>query len=355
MKLLSLIYTAVVFTCFVGSPFVAAKTPLVFPAQSENKSVLKIYGGADKMEIAPFLSAFQKKYPFVQIDYYELSTFEVYSEFLADVKNPPDVLLSSAMNLQVKLVNDGYAQPYSSEQTNKLPAWAKWRNEVFGFTYETAVIAFNKEFLAEEVAPSSRNELLELIRRRSEQIKGRIGIYDITQVGIGYLLWAHDREQSSSYGRMLESFGYHSTRVFRRSADILKALSTGELTVGYNILSSYARTWAAQHPNIIVVQPKDYTSVIMRSAIIPKHAKNVIGAQLFIDYLVSVQGQTDMANFTNFEPINNEVRIKQKHLLDISEGQLRPVPLGIEILVIDDQMKRQIIIQEWENALFEYQ
>ncbi|XQF89981.1 ABC transporter substrate-binding protein [Pseudoalteromonas espejiana] len=258
------------------------------------------------------------------------------------------------MNLQVKLVNDGYAQPYSSEYTTKLPAWAKWRNEVFGFTYETAVIAFNKDFLGKEVAPSSRNELLELIRRRSEQIKGRIGIYDITQVGIGYLLWAHDREQSSSYGRMLESFGYHSTRVFRRSADILKALSTGELNIGYNILSSYARTWAAQHPNIVVVQPKDYTSVIMRSAIIPKHAKNVLEAQRFIDYLVSVQGQTDMANFTNFEPINNEVRVKQKHLLDISEGQLRPVPLGIEILVIDDQMKRQIIIQEWESALIEY-
>lgn len=354
MKHLALIFKALTYLCFIGTAYVHAKTPLIFPAQSENKSVLKIYGGADKMEIAPFLSAFQKKYPFVQIDYYELSTFGVYREFLADYKDPPDILLSSAMNLQVKLVNDGYAQSYNSEQTSKLPDWAKWRNEVFGFTYETAVIAFNKNFLGDEAAPSSRNELLELIRRRSEEIRGRIGIYDITQVGIGYLLWAHDREQSSSYGRMLESFGAHYTRVFRRSANILKALAEDELYIGYNILSSYARTWAALNPNIIVVQPQDYTSVIMRSAIIPKNAKNVIGARRFVDYLLSTQGQTDMANLTNFDPINNEVRTKQKHLLDIAEGQLRPVPLGIEILVIDDQMKRQIIVQEWENALLEY-
>lgn len=329
--------------------------PLIFKALQTKHTELTIFGGADKMEIAPFLKAFQKTSPHVQINYHELSTRGVYTSFLKDTNNPPDILLSSAMNLQVKLVNDGYAQTYESQETKKLPRWAKWRNEVFGFTYETAVIAFNKDFLSNEPPPGSRNELLDLIRRHSDEIKGRIGIYDITTVGIGYLLWAHDREQSSSYGRMLESFGYHDTRVFRRSADILQAISKGEIAVGYNILSSYARTWAAQYPNIVVVQPKDYTSVIMRSAIIPKKSKNVKGAQQFLDYILSGKGQTDMANFTNFEPINNEVRTTQPHLLDTSEGQLRPVPLGIQILVINDEMKRQIILQEWENALFEYQ
>ncbi|MEL0656954.1 ABC transporter substrate-binding protein [Pseudoalteromonas issachenkonii] len=343
------------FSCSFFNTYTLAQEPLIFNALETQQTELTIFGGADKMEIAPFLKAFQKISPHVQINYHELSTRGVYSSFLKDINNPPDILLSSAMNLQIKLVNDGYAQAYESEETKKLPRWAKWRNEVFGFTYETAVIAFNKDFLANEPAPSSRNELLDLIRRRSNKIKGRIGIYDITKVGIGYLLWAHDREQSSSYGRMLESFGYHDTRVFRRSADILQAISKGEITVGYNILSSYARTWAAKHPNIIVVQPKDYTSVIMRSAIIPKKSKNVKGAQQFLDYLLSTKGQTDMANFTNFEPINNEVRTTQPHLLDTSEGQLRPVPLGIQILVINDEMKRQIILQEWENALFEYQ
>ena len=343
------------FGCVVFSRHTLSQELLIFNAFEEEKTELTIFGGADKMEIAPFLKAFQKTSPNVKINYYELSTVGVYSTFLKDINNPPDILLSSAMNLQVKLVNDGYAQPYESDETKKLPQWAKWRNEVFGFTYETAVIAFNKEFLANEPAPSSRNELLDLIRRRSTEIQGRIGIYDITKVGIGYLLWAHDREQSSSYGRMLESFGYHDTRVFKRSADILQAISKGEITVGYNILSSYARTWAVKFPNITVVQPRDYTSVIMRSAIIPKKSKNVEGAQQFLDYLLSTQGQTDMANLTNFEPINNEVRTTQPHLLDTSEGQLRPVPLGIQILVINDEMKRQIILQEWENALFEYQ
>ena len=343
------------FSCSFFNTYTLAQEPLIFNALETQQTELTIFGGADKMEIAPFLKAFQKISPHVQINYHELSTRGVYTSFLKDTNNPPDILLSSAMNLQIKLVNDGYAQAYESEETKKLPRWAKWRNEVFGFTYETAVIAFNKDFLANEPAPSSRNELLDLIRRRSNEIKGRIGIYDITKVGIGYLLWAHDREQSSSYGRMLESFGYHDTRIFRRSADILQAISKGDITVGYNILSSYARTWAAQHPNIIVVQPKDYTSVIMRSAIIPKKSKNVKGAQQFLDYILSSKGQTDMANFTNFDPINNEVRTTQPHLLDTSEGQLRPVPLGIQILVINDEMKRQIILQEWENALFEYQ
>jgi len=298
---------------------------------------------------------FQLDNPHIRIEYFELSTKQVYLRFVANQDNPPDILLSSAMNLQVKLVNDGHAQAYESAETALLPTWAKWRNEVFGFTYESAVIVFNRKFLGHEPAPSSRNELLDLIRRRSNEIRSRIGLYDISQVGIGYLLWAHDREQTSSYGRMLESFGYHDARLFLRSADILKSIARGEVVIGYNILGSYARSWAAQHPDIVVVQPKDYTSVIMRSAVIPKQAKNSAGAKKFLDYILSIKGQTVLARKTSFEPINNQVRINEKDLLAISQGQLRPIPLGIQILVIDDQMKRQIILSEWENALFEYE
>ncbi len=328
-------------------------TDYMLPAQQQPASSLRIYGAADYPAIAPLFEQFQQRHPRIAIVYTELNTRVLYQRFLAEQPRSPDLVLSSAMDLQIKLVNDGYAQPHQSAQTEALPGWARWRNEIFGFTYEPAVIAINSGFLVDERLPRSRSELLSLIRRKGGQVQGRIGTFDIERVGVGYLTWAHDRQQSGSYGRMLESFGTHQARRFPSSASMLKALADGEIVIAYNLLGSYALAWAKQYPVISVIMPEDYTALVMRSAFIPKRAKNLQNARLFLNHLLSLEGQQLLADRSNLFPIRDEVTGNQTahSLRQSTRSRFQPIPLGLSLMVHTDRAKRRLILDEWDAAM----
>src|SRR3546814_1902148 len=72
------------------------------------------------------LSAFERAYPGITTDYHDLSARDVRDRFLDEEKagrGNPDLLLSSSMDMQIKLVNDGYAQSYDSPEKGNLPDW----------------------------------------------------------------------------------------------------------------------------------------------------------------------------------------------------------------------------------------
>lgn len=323
------------------------------PAVGTQRSVVNIHGAADYPAIKPFFEMFQKQNPGVSIRYTEFNTQVLYHHFLDTYPRTPDLMLSSAMDLQVRLVNDGYAQPYRSPETEALPTWARWRDEIFGFTYEPAVIAMNSGFLADERLPRNRAELLELIRRKQGQVQGRIGTFDIAKVGVGYLTWSHDSQQSASYGRMLESFGAHEAKLFPSSASMLKALAAGDIVIAYNLLGSYAHAWAKRYPAISVILPADYTALVMRTAFIPKNASNPEGAKKLLDLLLSREGQQLLADHSSLYPIREDVHgeTSASELRKSSGSLLRPIPLGLPLLIHTDQASRRALLTEWERAM----
>ncbi len=329
-----------------------AETLWELPARDTEASVLQIHGGADYVAIAPVLEAYQMQNPSVRVNYHEFGTLELYNRFLAALPRTPDLVMSSAMDLQFKLVNDGYAQSYSSAQTQALPDWARWRNEIFGITYEPAVMVINSGFLDNETLPSNRAELIDLIRRKGDQVRGRIGTFDIETVGIGYLIWSHDNLRTASNGRLLESFSLHDTRLFSSSAAMLAQLAQGNIVIAYNVLGSYAHAWARRYPVLSVILPSDYTTVIMRSAFIPKAAGNAVDAKRFLDFILSLQGQQVLADKSSLYPIREDVSGETgAQTLRLSHSSpLRPIPLGVSLLVQTDAMKRSLILEEWRNA-----
>lgn len=335
-----------------GSPVVSEEVHQL-PAIGDETSLLKIYAAADFPVFEPVLTEFQKRHPDVAIRYSEFNTRVLYESYLEGLPRSPDLMLSSAMDLQVKLVNDGHARPHRSDQTQALPMWANWRNEVFGFTYEPAVIAINNKFLSDAQQPATRSELLDLIRQESDRLMGRIGTFDIERVGVGYLTWAHDRQQSGSYGRLLEAFGTHRARRFPSSSSMLKNVNSGEILIAYNVLGSYAKSWAEQYPNVSVVMPDDYTALVMRSAFIPKRASNPEIAHLFLDFLISVDGQQLLADEANLFPIREEVvgELPAHSLSQQSDTHFQPIPLSLSLLLYNDQAKRALIFEEWEAAM----
>ncbi|WP_247879250.1 ABC transporter substrate-binding protein, partial [Azospirillum brasilense] len=114
-------------------------------------------GAAAHPAIEPLVLDFQQLRPDVTIEYKDMDTADLYAEAVATpakgTAETPDLLISSASDLQVKLVNDGFTQPHRSALTDALPDWANWRDEAFGFTFEPAVIAYNRDLLPDAEVP----------------------------------------------------------------------------------------------------------------------------------------------------------------------------------------------------------
>jgi ABC-type Fe3+ transport system substrate-binding protein len=157
----------------------------------------------------------------------------------------------------VKLANDGYAQAHELPNPNRLPAGTVWRNEAFAFTLEPLVIVYNSNLVPQNVVPVSRYRLLEILTRSPHLYFGRIGIYDPTVSAIGYLTFTQDAEQSPIFWELVQEFGAVGTKLYAQARDILRAVTSGELLLGYNVPGSYAMAWAETNPSVKVVLPAD--------------------------------------------------------------------------------------------------
>ncbi|MFC6672779.1 ABC transporter substrate-binding protein [Marinobacterium aestuariivivens] len=257
------------------------------------------------------------------------------------------------MDLQIRLVNDGFAQPFVDPVLEELPTWANWRNEAFGFTYEPVVFVYNKAAFAGRSLPATHEALATALRSDGEFFRHRVGSYDVRTSGVGYLVATQDEVTSSLSGRLKESLGRAFTQVYCCTSQLLDAIAEGDLVLGYNLLGSYALAHARRDPRIGVIVPEDYALVVSRVALITKNAPNPAGAERFLRFLLSYQGQQVIAQ--NGELVALHPRASGPFSIAAlgTEQPLNfhPITLGPALMVYLDQSKRRRFIIEWQNAL----
>ena len=123
------------FVCFQALRAEAAESSGTAAAQKEGKLV--IYSSTDSASVEPLLQDFKSLYPFLQVEYNDLNTTEVYNRFIAETASGSggaDLLWSSAMDLQLQLASKGHALTYASPEISGLPKWAVWQNQAYGTT-----------------------------------------------------------------------------------------------------------------------------------------------------------------------------------------------------------------------------
>ncbi|MCC5870464.1 MAG: extracellular solute-binding protein [Gammaproteobacteria bacterium] len=325
-------------------------------SQAPPRGVLTIYSTTDSTAFAPVIADFGETHPEVEVVYIEIEGLPQYERFLAEVdagQPGADLLLSSSMDLQAKLVNDGYAQGHASVHADALPAWARWRNEAFGFTFEPAVMVFDARMAAERPVPQSRAELLESLKDDRAFWRGRVGTYDIALSGVGYLLASQDDRQYSDFRLLMEAFGEVEVRLEENTSTLLSLIERGELLMGYNVLGSYARSRVDAGARLTIVHPSEYTLVVSRTAVIPDSAPNPRAAQAFLDYLLSPRGQATLAREGGLSAIREDMTGPHSRLgmAGAQVGLLRPIPLGPGLLAYRDQQKQQSLLAAWRNLI----
>lgn len=314
-----------------------------------------IYSTTDMALARPIIDAFQAQYPAVAVSYHELQSLDIYDRVTRESDSgdaTADLVLSSAMDLQVKLANDGYASRQTPAETTSLPRWAVWQDSAFAVTYEPAVIIYHLPSFAGREPPRTRAGLLRLLEERSD-LFGKVATYDIERSGLGFLFLARDEEHFPDIWGLVSGMGEQGVRLYTNSAAIIDRVATGRFAVGYNILGSYAQAMAATRPDLGIILPEDYTIIASRVAIVPRAARTPALGALFLDFLLSTDGQRVIAGESGLGAVHPAVDLAgSANAMQARLGaRLRPISVGPGLLVYLDQVKRRRLLERWNEAL----
>jgi len=347
---------SVLATLLVLSPVLAEET--VFPAPSGNAAArtLTIYSALDTPIARPMIAGFQAANPDIAIRYEDLLTSDIYDRIVAETDaggGTADLAFSSAMDLQVKLANDGYAQESDLPMSGRWPRWANWRNTAYALTFEPAVFVYHKPSFAGREPPATRGQLVDYLRAEGDKAYGRIATYDIERSGVGFMFMSRDQEQFPDIWSVVRAMGAAGVKLYSRSSAILERIADGRVVVSYNILGSYAAEWAARNPDIGIVLPKDYTIVMSRIGLVPRAAREPELGRRYLAYMMSAEGQAIMARKLHIAAVNPDVSGDNtaSSMQAAMGAQLRPVPVSPGLMVYLDQVKRLRMIERWNAAL----
>jgi iron(III) transport system substrate-binding protein len=266
--------------------------------KARDEGSLVIYSATDQREAQELITTFHRRYPHINVDYKSLPAKEVYQRFRDEEESGKiyaDLIINSAMDLQIKLVNDGFAQQYHSPERRSLPKWAVWKDEAFAISTEPIVFGYNARLLAAPLVPRTHDELANLLHRRPDILTGRIGSYDPERSPTGYLYITQDVQNDRDGWDLIAAIGRARPALFVSTHDMIEEVSAGRLAIAYNLIGSYAFERAAHDPNFKVIVPQDYALLMSRVALIARDAPHPASARLFLDFMLSKTGQTIMA------------------------------------------------------------
>ena len=347
----------------VAFPAFAQNVPAAYPADyaqtitaARKEGKVVIYSALDTKAAQPLIKDFTALYPDIKVEYNDMNSTEMYNRFIAESASGQagaDVMWSSAMDLQVKLVDDGQAMTYASPEASKLPQWAVYKNQAYGTTYEPAVFIYNKRLVSGNDVPQDHAAFARVLNGETDKFKGKVTTYDIEKSGVGFMFVVQDTKYFPGMKDLEKGFGAANYKVYSSTGNMLEKVSSGEHVLGYNILGSYALVRAKKDPNLGVVLPKDYTLVLSRVLFIGKNAKNPNAAKLWTDYILSTRGQKLIGSDVELFAIRNDVDAEYTaaSLNKQLGNNVKPIPVSSEIVAYLDPKKRLDFLNAWKAAL----
>ncbi len=311
----------------------------VFRGAAASQS-LTVLSSTDTSFFEPIIETFLTDHPELELVYYVTGTSEIDHVFRR-MPEKFDVVISSAMDLQLKLVNDGLAREIDGVAH---PDWAQWRQSLFAFTTEPAAIVINRNAFEAVPVPRTRQDLIEVLRARPDIFRGRLGTYDIRQSGLGYLFATQDARGSETFWRLMEVMGGLDTRLYCCSGEMIDDLLDGTIVVAYNVLGSYAEARRDVSGILEVILPSEFPTTMMRTGFVSRDALNPQAGEEFVRHLLDLQSgpATEDGGFP-LPSLN-----ARRDLAGQSAIALEPA-----LMTYLDKLKRRTFLKEWTSAIIQ--
>jgi iron(III) transport system substrate-binding protein len=310
---------------------------------AENRLV--IYSAAEQQYCTPLLEGFADRHPGVEIEFVfgiSVALHQRYLTELAAERPGPDIVWSSAMDLQMELVLSGHALPHRSPEARALPQSAVYRDLAWATTVEPLMTLVNRNLYDTRLPAGSLDEMTAALRSAPERFQHRVACYDIERNGLGFLALLHESRRSAEFDAFMQVLAACGPKTFGSNPALVEEVASGRAALGYHVLGSYALRAARDHPSLAIAASSAAPLAVSRVAFIPGRAPHLNAARLFLDYLLSQDGQQRLGDAGLF-PIRRQPGDKAEAVTQI------PIDRGFEDLL--DRERRRRLLSRWHAAM----
>ncbi|WP_217567237.1 ABC transporter substrate-binding protein [Streptomyces sp. GbtcB7] len=292
--------------CTSGNANAAAKpAPGYYPGDydvivdaSRREKKLLIYSNTSQTAWQPIFEAFTARYPWLEdIRATNLGSSAVYERYYSEAAtgtSPADLLVSNAPGNWADYAGRKIAGDYSSPEKTKLPDFAEMLPGVWVFSTDPIVVLYNRKTLDEGQIPNGIASLASLAESEPSRFRGKIGAYDPSNA-FGY---ASNQGYTSNVPDGWQNFTriLPFVRADHSSGTLVEKVVSGEYDASININGAVAVP-AAEHSGGLLgwTYCEEGTVVVPRAISMVKTAPHGNAARLFLDFLLSDEGQKAVA------------------------------------------------------------
>lgn len=276
-----------------SQPAVTTTTPVdVRLAACAEEGPVLIYGNPPQTFWDTVIPGFQQSIPGVEIETVDLGGQEMIQRYLSEAsvagERSADILVESGPQTWLTLVEEGAVRDYEPTVEGGLPASAVLMPSVYALEMTPAIIVYNKVIFDEESAPRSYADLIGV----AEEYPGQITTYDITNT-FGYaMFYSFVTDVPGGWG-VLESL-LPATSPEASGGAMANKVAQGEYVAAY--MMSGLLTGLLDDLGIEELvgwsYPEDGVNFLPRGMAVTNAGQSPNCAELFVDYLLSAEGQT---------------------------------------------------------------
>jgi iron(III) transport system substrate-binding protein len=277
----------------------ASPQPQTQPAAAGPSGELTVYTSRAEALFKPVVEAFNAQYPDVKLTVLSGSNGELAAKILEERNNPQaDVLINSDTLTMESLAAEGVFQANDSAAVKAVPeAYRADDGNWTALTLRPRVIMYNTDLVKPEDLPKSVLDLAD------PKWKGQIGSADSRNGALmANLVALRELAGEDKTNEFIKGLVANEPQWFSGHTEVRKAVGAGELALGFVNHYYYHLSKAEGAPVGIIYPDQDTFGLVVNStnAGIIKDSKNAELARLFVDFMLSPEGQKVYAE-KNFE------------------------------------------------------
>lgn len=292
------------------------------PAAPVGGGKLVVYSPNSDGEIEGLLYYFGEKYD-VEIELQSMGTGEVLSKLQAEKENPQADVMFGGMNLGAWTSNKDLFQAYTAKDDDKLPEGYQNKTGFFtNYLLSGSNLLVNTEL--ESGLGITINSYADLL---NPLLKGKIAMGDATKSSSAFaqltnmLLVKGGYDSAEAWDFVKQLMVQMDGVMIGSSSAIYKGVQAGEYVVGLTYEDPSVALLTDGATNVRVVYPTEGAVWLPAASAIVAGAKNLDNAKLFLDFLISEEGQTIVASLTN-RPVNTDIANTNPNMKPFSEIKL---------------------------------
>lgn len=270
---------------------------------ARKEGALLVYTSMDLEESQPLIEGFMKKYPFIKGEVYRASGEDVSQKLITEYRGRKyiaDIFEGTGIDV-AKMLNEGFGQPYFTPRAASYPRQGQDPKGFWVSTrYNMLVLGWNTNLVRAAEAPTRYEDLLD------PKWRGKIGIEADDQIWLATLMEHWGESRGMEYFRRLSE----QQLLIRKGHTLLANLVVaGEAPISptlYNHRPQLLKRRGAP----IDWRPLEPVVAVIHLISLLKNAPHPHAAMLFIDYLLSPEGQQQLSklgripahSFVNADP-----------------------------------------------------